>query len=258
MTLFVGTSGWQYKHWKDRFYPPGVSASRELEYYAERFQIVEVNATFYRLPSRETFERWSASTPKDFRFVIKASRFLTHVKRLKDPEEPVARLMEHADPLLPKMAGVLIQLPPNLQRDDERLEGVLAAFPARTRLAVEFRHPSWFTDDVHQILFKHRAAFCLADSGSRLVTPVWRTADWSYLRFHAGSAQPSPCYGRQALASRIETLARIWGRASDQYVFFNNDPAGCAVRDARRFGLQARHHGFEVTRLPGTGEIRVG
>jgi uncharacterized protein YecE (DUF72 family) len=252
VTVFVGTSGWQYASWRGPFYPDELAQSRWLEWFADRFQVVEVNNTFYRLPPPDTFRSWAERTPADFVIVPKVSRYLTHVKRLKDPEEPVKRFLDHAAPLGPKMGPLLVQLPPNLAADVDRLDAVLELFGDR-RVAVEFRHDSWFTDEVRSVLESHDAALCLADRKSKTVSPMWRTAEWGYVRFHEGTASPRPCYGRTALDSWARRLAETWGPESDVYVFFNNDPRACAVRDAAVFARLAEAAGLSASRV--TAEV---
>jgi uncharacterized protein YecE (DUF72 family) len=209
--------------------------ARWLEHYAAAFRTVEVNNSFYRLPTRATFESWAERTPDDFVVTVKASRYLTHVKRLREPEEPVGRLMEAAAGLGRKLGVVLLQLPPDLRVRLEELDRTLQAFPKGTRIAVEPRHDSWFTDELRQLLESRDAALCLADRHSRPVTPLWRTASFGYLRLHEGRGVARPCYGRTALSSWARRLAKLFGSDEDVYVYFNNDPRGCAVRDARRF-----------------------
>jgi uncharacterized protein YecE (DUF72 family) len=255
--LRVGTSGWQYRHWRGRFYPQAVPQARWLEHYAARFGTVEVNNTFYRLPPPSTFAQWAARVPPDFVLAVKASGYLTHYKRLREPEEAVERLLTHAQQLGPRLGPVLLQLPPDMRSAPDRLDVVLRAFARRVRIAVEPRHASWFNDEVHDVLHVHDAALCLADAGSRPVTPLWRTSDWAYLRFHAGAASPTPCYGRQALASWVQRIRALWGDGVDGYVYFNNDGRGCAVRDASSFAVSAEHAGVSVTRVPRRGEASV-
>jgi uncharacterized protein YecE (DUF72 family) len=235
MRYLVGTSGWQYKDWKGVLYPPGVPQRRWLETYAEQFGTVELNNAFYRLPERAVFEQWRERVPPGFVMAVKASRYLTHIKRLQAPDEPVARLMERATALGDRLGPVLVQLPPNLQAVPDRLDACLRAFPAGVRVAVEPRHPSWWTDEVRDLLSRHGAALCWADRNSRPITPLWRTADWGYLRLHHGAAKPWPRYGRQALASWVDRLEAAWPDGGDAYVYFNNDPGAAAVRDARVF-----------------------
>ena len=164
MPVLVGTSGWQYRDWRGRLYPQRLAQGRWLEHYAERFATVESNNAFYRLPEPGTFAAWADRTPPDFVMAVKASRFLTHVKRLRDPEEPVGRLMDHARHLGAKLGPVLLQLPPTLRADPGALERTLRAFPAGVRVAVEPRHDSWWTDEVRDLLGALGAALCLADS----------------------------------------------------------------------------------------------
>ncbi|KAB2349630.1 DUF72 domain-containing protein [Actinomadura rudentiformis] len=231
--MLIGTSGWQYADWRGVLYPSGLAQRRWLERYAESFTTVENNNAFYRLPKRETFESWRDRTPDGFVMAVKASRFLTHMKRLREPEEPVARLMSVAEGLGPKLGPILLQLPPTLQAEPERLAACLRCFPDRIRVAVEPRHPSWWSDEVRSVLERHRAALCWADRHSRPLTPLWRTTDWLYVRFHEGAAQPWPTYGDQALATWVSRINEA--EYDEAYVYFNNDPTGAAVRNAVRF-----------------------
>jgi uncharacterized protein YecE (DUF72 family) len=162
---------------------------------------------------------------------VKASRYLTHIRRLAEPEEPVERLLRVAAGLGPKLGPILLQLPPTLRADAGLLEHCLGCFPAGIKVAVEPRHPSWWTDEIQSVLAERAAALCWADRKGRPVTPLWRTADWAYLRFHEGSAQPWPAYGDAALRSWIRRLSGF----GDAYAYFNNDPTGAAVRNALRF-----------------------
>jgi uncharacterized protein YecE (DUF72 family) len=248
MTVLVGASGWQYSSWRGPFYPPEIPQARWLEYYAETFRTVEVNNTFYRLPNRSTFASWAERTPDDFVVTIKASRYLTHVKRLRDPDEPVGRLMDAVGGLGAKLGAVLVQLPPDLPARFEELDQTLRSFPRSTRVAVEARHDSWFTGELRAVLEAHDAALCFADRRSRPVSPLWRTASWGYLRMHEGRGIAHPCYGRTSLASWAGRLADLFGPDEDVYVYFNNDPRGCAVRDARRFASAVDGTGLVPTR----------
>ena len=256
MPVLIGTSGWQYRDWRSSFYPADLPQSRWLEYYADRFQVQEVNNAFYRLPEASTFTAWAERTPDDFVMVVKASRFLTHVKRLKDPEEPVQRFVERAACLGRKLGPVLLQLPPTMKADLGRLDRALGLFPSDWRLAVEFRHESWHTEETCAVLHRHGAAWCLADSPRRRV-PAWRTSDWGYLRLHEGTGTPHPCYTRGALDRWAGRLADLHGPDADVFVFFNNDPRACAVHDARVFAAACRRHGLEPTRVPGPREVAV-
>ncbi|NUR87638.1 MAG: DUF72 domain-containing protein [Nonomuraea sp.] len=229
MAMLVGTSGWQYRDWRGAFYPREVPQRRWLECYAETFDTVESNNAFYRLPSQETFAAWRERTPDGFVFAVKASRYLTHVKRLKDPEEPVRRLMDAAAGLKDRLGPILLQLPPTLRADPGLLARCLDCFPSGVRLAVEPRHASWWTCDVERVLREHDAALCWSDRGSHLQSPLWRTTSWVYVRLHQGRARPE--YGRAALRTWAARLAGI----RDGYVYFNNDQGGAAVRNAATF-----------------------
>ncbi|MGH3666441.1 MAG: DUF72 domain-containing protein [Egibacteraceae bacterium] len=255
MTVLVGTSGWQYRDWRGAFYPSGLRQADWLEHYAARFATVELNNSFYRLPPHQRFVAWADRTPADFVVCPKVSRYLSHMKRLREPSEPVARFTDAVGGLGSKLGPVLLQLPGSFTADPDRLDAALAEFPAAVRVAVELRHDSWFTATTRGVLERHAAALCLADRGSRWVTPRWRTADWGYLRCHEG-AGGWPCYGRTALRARAETVAEVYDDA-EVYAFFNNDPRCCAVRDARWFAAACRRAGLAVTRVPGPREVAV-
>ncbi|GAA4933193.1 DUF72 domain-containing protein [Streptomyces coeruleoprunus] len=250
MTLLVGTSGWQYKDWRGVLYPEGTPQRLWLEEYAAGFATVESNNAFYRLPSREIFETWRLRTPPDFVMAVKASRFLTHIKRLREPEEPVERLMSHAEGLADRLGPVLLQLPPTLRADPGLLDACLGCFPAGARIAVEPRHDSWWSPAVRRVLEDRGAAMCWADAGARPVTPLWRTTDWGYLRFHAGRARAWPRYGRRSLETWVRRVADAWPHDRDVYAYFNNDPNAAAVLDAVVFARAARAAGLTVTRTP--------
>ena len=257
MPVLVGTSGWQYRHWRERLYPKELAQKGWLEYYADRFRIVELNNSFYQLPKPASFEGWFKRTPEDFILAVKANRYITHVRRLRDVREAVDRFMQNVRHLGAKLGPVLLQLPPTLKANLPGLDATLARFPDDVRVAVEFRHDSWFSEEARALLAAHDAALCLADRGSRPLGPVWRTAAWTYLRFHQGRASPEPCYGRRALESWAGRLAEQWRADEDIYVFFNNDPRGCAVRDAVRFAAHVARIGLPPTRVP-PEETKVG
>jgi uncharacterized protein YecE (DUF72 family) len=254
--LIIGTSGWQYRHWRGTFYPEGVAQRRWLEFYAERFATVESNAAFYRLPEAEWFAAWAERTPPDFVMAVKASRFLTHILRLAEPEEPVALLVERARRLGNKLGPVLLQLPPTLEADMGRLRATLDAFPPDVRVAVEFRHDSWYSDEVEGLLRERGVALCLADR-RRVLTPLWRTADWGYVRFHGGRSRPPGCYTRDALAGWVDRLAELWPATADVFAYFNNDFYACALRDAVVFAELGEHAGLSATRVPEAGEVTL-
>ncbi|MER7459181.1 DUF72 domain-containing protein [Micromonospora sp. NPDC126480] len=252
--ILLGTSGWQYRDWRGRLYPAGLPQRLWLEHYAARFATVEVNNAFYRLPERDTFAAWRARTPDDFCVAVKMSRYLTHVKRLRDPAEPVARFLGRAAALGDRLGPVLLQLPPTLPADPDALDATLRLFPGDVRVAVEPRHPSWWTAATRTVLERRRAALVWADRLSRPVTPLWRTTDFGYLRLHEGRARPWPRYGRAALAAWVRRLADAFGDRQPAYVFFNNDPGGAAVVDAVTFARLAARAGHRVTRAPTAAE----
>jgi uncharacterized protein YecE (DUF72 family) len=187
--------------------------------------------------------------PDDFVFAVKASRYLTHVRRLQDPRPSVELLVERASELGSHLGPILIQLPPDLPLDLIALETTLDAFPAGIRLAVEPRHPSWWVDEVRGILTDRNVALCVADRRGP-ITPVWRTADWTYLRFHAGRAAPRSCYGRHELETWAKRFEAAWGRAASGFVYFNNDGNGCALRDAGVYARALDRLGVRVSRMP--------
>jgi uncharacterized protein YecE (DUF72 family) len=273
MPVLIGTSGWQYRDWRGMLYPPGLAERDWLEYYAGRYGTVENNGTFYRLPATDTFAGWRAKVPDGFVMTVKASRYLTHVRRLRDPAEPVARLLRAAAGLGDRLGPVLLQLPPNLRADAAALDtclGEFARFPGpgasggqvsattpgsaatggRVRVAVEFRHESWWTEETRQLLASHNAALCWVDRLGRPLAPLWRTADWGYLRFHEGAAQPWPRYGTQALRSWVRRAGEAWPDSADVFVYFNNDQHAAALYDAAAFASMARQAGRQVTPAP--------
>jgi uncharacterized protein YecE (DUF72 family) len=222
----IGCSGWNYASWKDAFYE-GRPARSWLEHYAQRFDTVEVNATFYRLPKRETVAVWERTVPDDFVFAVKVSRYLTHVKRLRDLAPGIERFNERIEPLGTKLGPLLWQLPPNFPRDDERLASALEAMPRSQRHCLEFRHPSWFVEDVYALLREHGVALVIADR------PQVFTARWTYVRFHRGTRGRRGNYSESELQAWARRFER-WRREVEIYVYFNNDWEAFAVRNARR------------------------
>ncbi len=239
--VLIGTSGWQYRDWRGTFYPPDVPQRRWLEYYASQFATVENNGTFYRLPPRETFAGWRERVGDGFVMTVKASRYLTHVRRLRDPAEPVRRLLDAAAGLGDRLGPLLLQLPPDLRAAPRLLDECLRQFPPEIRVAVEPRHESWWTGDVRDVLAARNAALCWADRKGAAVTPLWRTADWGYLRFHEGDGAPWPRYRESSLQSWADRITATWGERLDVYVYFNNDQGGAAPRDGSAFAAAARH-----------------
>jgi uncharacterized protein YecE (DUF72 family) len=227
----VGCSGWQYKHWRGNFYADDVPLKRWFEHYATVFDTVEINNSFYRLPEESTFADWAARAPRGFLFAVKASRFLTHMKKLKDPEEPIERFFSRARVLGPHLGPVLYQLPPGWKLDRGRLEHFLQALPTRVRHVIEFREPSWYTDAVFALLERHRVTLCLHDMPGS-ATGRMRVGPSIYVRFHGASGRYDGSYPDARLADWAEWLDRQRTEGADVYVYFNNDVGGHAPRNA--------------------------
>ena len=225
MKIRAGTSGWSYKEWKGFFYPEKLPAKDMLRYYSERFPTVEVNNTFYRLPNLTTLEGWLSQVLEDFSFVLKASKRITHDNRLKDVGDSVDYLLRTSGTLGARLGPFLVQLPPNMKKDVPRLRDFLAIFPARA--AFEFRHASWYDDEVYQALRERNAAWCIADTGEEGDPPFESTADWGYLRLRRVAYEESDL---ESYADRIRNQS--WGEA---YVFFKHEDAGTGPKLAARF-----------------------
>ena len=229
----VGCSGWQYLHWKGSFYPTDLAVGLFLERYASVFETVEVNNSFYRLPEASTFEAWKERVPADFLFAVKASRYLTHMKKLKDPEEPLARFFERARSLGRKLGPVLYQLPPRWPKNIQRLEEFLAALPKRRRHVFEFREASWYAEDAYRALERAGVVLCLHDMrGSE--TPERGAGPFVYVRFHGSGKKYGGRYPDPAVAKWAKRLAGEVRRGRDVHAYFNNDWGGHAPRDALR------------------------
>lgn len=228
VAVLVGTSGWQYDDWWGRFYPPHLPKRAWLGYFASRFPTVEVNNSFYRLPTAETFARWREETPAGFVVAVKASRFITHIRRMRDCRDPVELLWNRAKKLGPRLGPVLFQLPPRFPADRERLQRFLRVLPSGMRAAFEFRDPSWWTEDSLRALDHAGAAFVLPDRPGVRVPHVV-TAGWAYVRLHQGRER-QPGYTREKLRRWARRIAAL--PAEDVFVYFNNDTGGAAVRDA--------------------------
>ena len=225
MRIRAGTSGWSYKEWKGHFYPEKLAAKDMLRFYGERFPTVEVNNTFYRMPNAAVLEGWAAQVPEDFSFVLKASKRITHDKRLKEAGDSVEYLLRTAAALGPRLGPFLVQLPPNMKKDVPRLRDFLALFPARA--AFEFRHASWYDDDVYEALRERGAAWCAADTGEGGDPPFVSTADWGYLRLRRVA------YEERDLKDYVDRLrSQSWNEA---FVFFKHEEAGTGPKLAARF-----------------------
>jgi uncharacterized protein YecE (DUF72 family) len=228
----IGCSGWQYRHWRGVFYPATLPASRWFEYYASRFDTVEINNTFYRLPEASTFAAWREQAPAGFLYAVKASRFLTHMKKLKDPAEPLHRLFQRAQRLQRTFGPVLYQLPPHWTVDLERLSAFVRALPKRRQHVIEFREPSWYRDEVFELLERNGIALCLHDmAGSQ--TDKMAVGALVYVRFH-GPGKYTGRYEDRVLNGWAEWLASQMRKGRAAFAYFNNDAAGHAPGDAIR------------------------
>ena len=231
--IHIGTSGWYYIHWVGPFYPRGLPSRKFLEYYMASFSTVEINNTFYRLPNKETMANWRDATPKGFLFAVKASRFITHMKKLKDPEKSLAPFLEVVEELGDKMGPILFQLPPRWGFQANRLAEFLKALPSRHRYAFEFRDCGWLNPVAYELLAKWKMAFCIYDFAGQK-SPVRVTADFIYLRFHGPDGPYRGQYSSQALARWAETFLSWAREGKDVFCYFDNDEAGYAAADALR------------------------
>jgi uncharacterized protein YecE (DUF72 family) len=230
--VHIGCAGWNYRDWRGAIYPEGLPARRWLERYAELFDTVEVNNTFYRLPSQSAVESWVEQTPPEFVIAVKASRYLTHVKRLREMKRGATRYFEAIKPLAdsPKLGPVLWQLPASFQRDDERLGEALQEL-RKGRHCFEFRHPSWFVPEVYELLRRHRAALVIGDDPERPFQSHEITADWTYIRFHRGNRGRRGNYSERELDDWKRRIAG-WRADVEVFAYFNNDWEAFAPRNA--------------------------
>lgn len=227
----IGTSGWHYKHWIGNFYPPRTPASKMLAYYCERFDTVELNNSFYHLPKRPALESWRDSTPQGFCFAVKGSRFLTHMKKLKDPEQGLQRFFEAIDILGEKLGPVLFQLPPNWELDLERLKLFIECLPREHRYAFEFRNATWSVPQSYDLLARHHVAYCIFDlAGTQ--SPIEVTADIAYVRLHGPGGKYQGSYSDEALNKWAKRISKWRRELKAVYVYFDNDQAGYAAGNA--------------------------
>jgi uncharacterized protein YecE (DUF72 family) len=227
----IGTSGWHYPHWRGPFYPADLPAGQMLEFYVRHFSSVEVNNSFYRLPTSAALQSWRNTTPNDFCFAVKASRFLTHMKKLKDPETGLAKFLARVEQLGERLGPVLFQLPPRWRCNLERLACFLAALPEGRSYSFELRDPSWHVPNVYCLLGHHNVAFCIYEL-SGFQSPLQITADFVYVRLHGPEGAYQGSYSTASLEAWARRL-REWGSGlKGVYVYFDNDQAGFAARNA--------------------------
>jgi uncharacterized protein YecE (DUF72 family) len=228
----IGTSGWHYEHWKGPFYPGDFSEKDFLSFYSNLFSTVEINNSFYHLPSRETFEQWRDTVDSDFLFAVKASRYITHMKKLKDPEESLAKFLSAIEGLKNKLGIVLFQLPPYWHKNEERLDSLLSELPKKLKSAWEFRDKSWFDENVYKLLSKYNAAFCIYDIAGEM-SPEIVTADYIYVRLHGPDNQKyQGNYSKYQLNSWAEKFHKWTKEGKETYCYFDNDQNGYAAKNA--------------------------
>jgi uncharacterized protein YecE (DUF72 family) len=232
MTIFIGTSGWHYGHWRGPFYPDDLTPEQMLRFYSTQFEAVEVNSSFYRLPQRATLLVWKEATPDCFVFAFKASRYLTHMKKLTDAGDALAAMLERARVLGPKLGPVLFQLPPRWRVDVDRLRQFLAILPRDIRAAFEFRDPSWFSDAVYESLRESAAGFCIYDLGGTTSRQIV-TSDLAYVRLHGPGGPYQGLYDTGTLSNWADSISAWNAEGRDVYCFFDNDEHGYATRNAR-------------------------
>lgn len=230
--VHIGCSGWVYRHWRDTYYPPGLPQKQWFAHYSAEFDAVEINASFYRLPLPSTFDGWRAKAPDGFRYALKVNRFITHNKKLLDCGELVAEFAALARRIGPHLGPLLHQLPPSLHRDDGRLEAYLGALPGDLEHVVEFRHASWYDEEVLALLDRHSAGFVVHDLKG-LISPRWASGRTAYVRFHGTGGRYSGRYSDEALAGWAAWLAEQRAGGRSCWAFFNNDIHGHAIADAR-------------------------
>ena len=228
---FIGTSGWHYDDWRHRFYPEKMPKSQWLQFYAEHFPTVELNNSFYRLPSEKAVNNWYDSSPTDFTYSVKVSRFITHIKRLKETGEAVTNFMSRMSTLKEKLGPLLYQLPPSMQRDDEILANFLRILPKEYRHVMEFRHKSWLVDEVFDVLQRYNTGLCIFDM-PKLSCPLLATSDFVYIRFHGSDSLYSSCYTDEELAGWADEITEMSGNLESVFIYFNNDAEGFALKNA--------------------------
>lgn len=238
---YIGTSGWHYDHWWGRFYPTGLSKARWLEYYAQHFSTVELNNSFYRLPSEKAFVAWRESSPRDFVYAVKVSHLITHIRRLRNIEQPLKNFIDRARLLEGKLGPLLYQLPPQMPRNEAVLEDFLTLLPSELKHAFEFRHPSWLDDKLFAILQRYNAGLCIYDLPD-FTTPVVASADFAYIRFHGSVGLYSSCYTDREMEEWADRITYLVHGLKAVYIYFNNDAQGYAIRNALTLAnkLQAR------------------
>ena len=238
--IFIGTSGWHYRHWVGRFYPEQSSGAAMFRYYVQHFHTVELNNSFYKLPEVATLRGWREATPSDLRFAVKASRFITHNKKLNDAEATLDRFLPRVEALGAKLGPVLFQLPPSWKLNLERLRDFLSLLPRRHRYAFEFRETSWNVPAVYELLGKYNAAFCIYELGGYR-SPLEVTADWVYVRLHGPEGKYQGRYGMSSLRQWAARIGEWSAQLKPVYVYFDNDESAYAPDNALQLTRLVRH-----------------
>ncbi len=231
--LYIGTSGWNYNHWKKNFYPDGLKQNKWLEFYSDRLKSVEINNSFYHLPNTKTLKNWRDITPKNFIFSVKGSRYITHMKKLKAPKTSSRKFFTRVKHLKKKMGPVLFQLPPHWSYNKKRFQRFIKAMPEKYRYTFEFREKSWWNDEVLNLLKEHNAAFCIYELAGTL-TPKEVTADFVYIRLHGPDGKYQGNYSKKQLSGWAGVITAWLKENKDVYVYFDNDDSGYAVKNAQQ------------------------
>jgi len=233
MKLYVGTSGWVYKHWRGRFYPQELAQAKWLEFYNQHFSTVELNNSFYRLPSEKAFTAWWERSSPGFVYAVKVSRFITHLKKLRNVEEAVANFFSRSRILEEKLGPLLYQLPPNMPCNYKVLEDFLHLLPSELCHVFEFRNESWFDEKIFTLLREHNIGFCVYDMPG-FTTPIVATADFAYIRFHGSADLYGSCYTNAELDSWVNRISELSEGLKAVYIYFNNDAEAFAIENARK------------------------
>jgi len=228
---YIGCSGWHYDHWRGLYYPQGLPKSEWLQFYAKEFATVELNNSFYHLPSEKAFTAWREFSPEDFVFAVKVSRYITHIKRLRNLDLAVENFLSRACFLKNKLGPLLYQLPPNMKRNDEILENFLSSLPQKYQHVFEFRHESWINDSVFHILQQYDAGLCVFDMPG-FSCPLVVTSDFAYIRFHGSPGLYSSCYSDKELSRWAQSIAQLGQNLKAIYIYFNNDAEAFAIGNA--------------------------
>jgi len=229
--IHIGTSGWSYNHWRENFYPERLASRKWLPFYGETFNTVEINSTFYRTPRESTVKNWFKMVPEDFLFSIKASRYITHLKRLNECEESLDYFYSVIKHFKGKLGPILFQLPPSFQLNQERLESFIALLDPSMPSVFEFRHSSWYNESVYKLLKKHNIALCITDLSGHLSSEII-TADFTYLRLHGPKKAYQGSYGKKGIADWHKRID-VWRKKTEVFCYFDNDEKGFAIQDAK-------------------------